>query len=625
VAELATPDGPAFTRYVQPERAGRGYLRTLVRGFLWLLATVLVIALGLAGGAYLYLDEEVVGAVQARDHDLRVAAKSLDIPAADQPAIALVVGYDKRLFGQFKDDVPRSDTLMLVRADPRTKTLSLLSLPRDLLVDIHCPHRLVYKAKINAAFSACGVSGTLETVRALTGIPINYLVTVNFRGFQKLVARVGGVWMDVDRRYFNNNTGYESYAAIDLQPGYQKLNGRDALSFVRYRHTDNDFYRLARQQQFVSAFRAAVTTTFKASDKNILKIVKTITDNVQVGVAGNREIKKKVLLQYALLAYQLPPGHVFQPKIDNLTDDGQYNVLASDSSIKQAVEEFMQPDVEAPEKATDVALGRKPKVARAPAPGDTSVVVLNGNGVAGAAANTSYLLSQRGYRTITPPGHADAPSYDYFHTVVYFDRRQRGAKAAARKLASLFAPADVKWIPKRIAGLSNGAMAVVVVGQTFDGQLPSVPVDTTPKKQPPAVVTNPDATTSLVREAQKKVHFPLLVPTVLESRSFPDRSVPYRVYKTAGRPAVRFVFTDGVLDYWGVEMTTWNDAPVLEGPNQTIRSGGRRFDLYYAGPHLHMVVLRQGGASYWVVNTLLNALSNETMLAIAKGLRPLGR
>ena len=54
------------------------------------------------------------------------------------------------------------------------------------------------------------------------------------------------------------------------------------------------------------------------------------------------------------------------------------------------------------------------------------------------------------------------------------------------------------------------------------------------------------------------------------------------------------------------------------------RLGGRDYDLYYSGSHLHMVVLRADGATYWVVNTLLDSLSNETMLAIAKGLKPLG-
>ena len=55
------------------------------------------------------------------------------------------------------------------------------------------------------------------------------------------------------------------------------------------------------------------------------------------------------------------------------------------------------------------------------------------------------------------------------------------------------------------------------------------------------------------------------------------------------------------------------------------RIGGRTYDLYYDGPKLHMVVLRAPKARYWVVNTLLDRLSNETMIAIAKGLRPLGK
>jgi hypothetical protein len=70
-------------------------------------------------------------------------------------------------------------------------------------------------------------------------------------------------------------------------------------------------------------------------------------------------------------------------------------------------------------------------------------------------------------------------------------------------------------------------------------------------------------------------------------------------------------------------MTDWEDAPVLSERNFVRSIAGRRYELHYIGPKLHMVVLRQGGASYWVVNTLLDELSNETMLAIAKGLKPL--
>jgi LCP family protein required for cell wall assembly len=606
------------TRYNQPPPPRRSVLGIVVRGFLWLVAAAAVVATGLAGGAYLYIDEDVVAALRPREKQVREAAKELDIPVADQPAIALVVGYDKRA-GIERDEVPRSDTVMLVRADPHTKTLSLLSFPRDLLVDIHCRARPVFQARINHAYSECGATGTLRTVRALTGVNVNYLVTVNFRGFQQLVARVGGVWVDVDRRYFNDNSGGEQYATIDLQPGYQKLHGSDSLDFVRYRHADSDLFRLARQQQFVHSFRDALTASFSAT--SIPKLVTTIAENVQIAAPGDKEIDKQTLWEYALLAYQL--RHVTQSKIEGLVDDEVFNIRASTESVRTAVDEFIRPDADAPEKATDAALGRKPPAAKAPLPRDTSVVVLNGNGIAGIAADTSYRLSRLGYLTVTPSVPANAPTSDYFHTSVFFDPKQRRAKAAARKLATLFAPADVGRIPPKIRPLQTNAMVVVVVGQTFNGELAPTSVDRTPTRQPPLVTTNPDLTRPLLREAQKRVRFPLLVPTKIERSSFLDSQVPIRTYKMAGQPAVRLVFTNGASEYWGVQMTSWRKPPILREWDSAVKLGGRRYELHYSGSHLHMVVLRANGATYWVVNTLLNDLSNDTMLAIAKGLRPL--
>ena len=100
-------------------------------------------------------------------------------------------------------------------------------------------------------------TGSLDTVKQLTGIPINYLITVNFHGFKEIVDKLGGIWLDVDRRYYhvNNGTAAENYANINIEPGYQLLTGGAALDFVRFRHTDDDFHRIARQQEFVRAFK----------------------------------------------------------------------------------------------------------------------------------------------------------------------------------------------------------------------------------------------------------------------------------------------------------------------------------------------------------------------------------
>ena len=106
-------------------------------------------------------------------------------------------------------------------------------------------------------------------MRHLTNIPINYLITVNFLGFiGRSSNKLGGVWIDVDRRYFNDNVGTRSetdYANIDLQPGYQQLTGKQALDFVRFRHTDSDLYRVARQQQFVKAPKQQVAKSLGLS------------------------------------------------------------------------------------------------------------------------------------------------------------------------------------------------------------------------------------------------------------------------------------------------------------------------------------------------------------------------
>ena len=87
-------------------------------------------------------------------------------------------------------------------------------------------------------------------MRETFGVAIDHFVEVDFRGFRQLVDDLGGLWLPVDQRYFNENVGTfaTNYANIDLQPGYQKLTGEQALAFARYRHDDSDLYRAARQQ-----------------------------------------------------------------------------------------------------------------------------------------------------------------------------------------------------------------------------------------------------------------------------------------------------------------------------------------------------------------------------------------
>src|SRR5207244_3379491 len=248
-----------MTRYRQPEPERRGPWAIVRIVALWTVLAALIVAGGAAGAAYLKQHEFFTSVAPKTPQD-RAAQKELDVPIPGQPTNALVIGTDKRR-GPEADVTGRSDTLMLVRADPATDSLSLLSFPRDLIVPVKCPGHPDSRDRINAAFSECGSQGSVDTVRALTGLPINYFVTVNFHGFLQLVDRLGGVWVDVDHRYFNNNTGPGGYSAINLWPGYQRLKGYDALAYVRYRHFDSDLFRVERQQLFLKALKSQITSS----------------------------------------------------------------------------------------------------------------------------------------------------------------------------------------------------------------------------------------------------------------------------------------------------------------------------------------------------------------------------
>jgi hypothetical protein len=209
---------------------------------------------------------------------------------------------------------------------------------------------------------------------------------------------------------------------------------------------------------------------------------------------------------------------------------------------------------------------------------------------------------------------------------VYFNAAQRGARAAAEKLAGLFGSVEVERVPGAIRRLSNGAMLTVVVGATFHETLAPAAIDQTPTRERPNVTSGASASRDLLRGVRARTGFPLMLPTVIERSSWIEDTTPIRLYTINSKhKAVRLVYQMGSNEYWGVQMTDWDDAPALADTNITRHIGGRTYDLYYNGPKLHMAVLRMPKARYWVVNTLRDRLSNETMLAIAKGLRPLGK
>src|SRR5262249_40860691 len=162
--------------------------------------------------------------------------------------------------------------------------------------------------------------------------------------------------------------------------GYQKLDGRKALDYVRFRHTDSDLYRVARQQQFVKALKGQIQQSF--APITLPKIVNAITHNVEVAQGGGADVSSGTVLSYALFAYGLAKGRVFQTRIEGL--EGVSELTTNSENITRAIQQFSHPDVESSEKATAVALGEKLKE-HTPPPSSTTVTVLNGNGISGSA------------------------------------------------------------------------------------------------------------------------------------------------------------------------------------------------------------------------------------------------
>ena len=241
------------------------------------------------------------------------------------PQTILIIGSDKRN-NQISGQYGLSDTTMLLRLDPDRGAIALLSLPRDLKVDIPG----VGTDKLNAAYSFGGPKLTLRTVKQLTGLQVNHLVNVDFTGFARAVNAIGCVFVDVDRRYYiapNSGT-----SEINLQPGYQALCGFDALSFARYRHTDNDIVRAARQQTFLREARAKVPPSRLIEDRK--KLVKIFTTYTSSDIGSAEEMLQVLRLFFDLRGAPIKEIHF------NGTLGPSY-VTATPDEIHTAVNQFL--------------------------------------------------------------------------------------------------------------------------------------------------------------------------------------------------------------------------------------------------------------------------------------------
>lgn len=439
---------------------------------------------------------------------------------------------------------------------------------------------------------------------------------------------------------------------IDIEPGYQLLDGRDALAFARYRHGDSDFHRIARQQLVLAGLKKQVGESSKLN--KVQSLFRVLEENTSiVGGAGNN-VPAKVIYDYMRLATSLSSDDVYQVEFKGSSDMvGEASVVVfNEDDLKASVNAFLSPSKSAREETADQLVGKAAPTAEAPggepqpaeeteaaepaapAPSTVSVKVLNGSGIGGAAGAMAGELASAGYQV--DPSQSNADNANYASTKVLYG--SEAAKPAAEALA------------KRIKGASTGAkdasnafstQLLVIVGRTGTqlegGTAGPVGVEDgptggdtaegnkVPEKGAAKVLTDAELAKDEFLEVSSR-RFPILYPTVHEETSSYEGAYGYQFARGSSKQvydAYRLVGKTASGDYWGLQGTSWANPPILEGATREVTRKGRTYKLYFNGTKLHMVAWRQGTGTYWVANSVLDKLSNETMLAIADGVRPL--
>ncbi|AOQ23095.1 Transcriptional regulator LytR [Moorella thermoacetica] len=233
--------------------------------------------------------------VQAPQRQSSQDGSNAAVATPGKPETILLIGVDQRV----PDEPSRSDTIMLAVLDPQKPGVDLLSIPRDTRVKIP-GHGY---DKINAAHAYGGPRLLMDTINDFLGSHVDKYVEVNFQGFQKIIDILGGVDIDVDKRM------YYPEENIDLKPGFQHLNGYDALAYVRYRYDpEGDITRVGRQQKFM---KALIDQTFKLSTipkipQLVSEISKDVKTNLSVKEMLSLALSMKGLNGSAVNTYTIP-------------------------------------------------------------------------------------------------------------------------------------------------------------------------------------------------------------------------------------------------------------------------------------------------------------------------------
>lgn len=318
-------------------------LRILLAGLIVVLAGAVTVTAGIRNEA-----ASIVEIIKDKSQVDEATQNALDDVESGKAQTILLVGDDYRA-SEGDAGGQRSDTMILLRLDPDAKATTMLSLPRDLQVTSGGS-----TSKLNSAYATGGPKGLIDTLKGLLSTPeeefrINHFVSIRFTAFSQAVNTFGCFYVDIDRKYFNDNNppagGGGRYAAIDIPAGYQRVCGEKSLEYVRFRHLDSDLVREARQTHFLAEARGQIADSTILGKRN--ELLEAISDYIKTDIRT-----EKGLLGVVKLAVNVVDQPTKRVTVD-VTDAADGNVATTPDALAKAAKDFLHPTVPKTQSASE--------------------------------------------------------------------------------------------------------------------------------------------------------------------------------------------------------------------------------------------------------------------------------
>lgn len=398
------------------------------------LLVVAVLALGGVGAAWAYYSS-IEGSLHKNvDDDLMNSLAVSDSPS--DPFYMLLIGSDKSEdrddSGEFGDTY-RTDSMILVRVDPKEKKVAMISIPRDTKVNIP---GYGYQ-KINAAYAFGGAAGAVDAVSNLAGVKINHYAEVDFDGFRAVVDALGGIDVDVPMEINDPEAGGH------VDAGLHTLSGEEALILARSRHTYDDYgsgdnMRAANQRLILSAIvKKVMSSDIGTLTSTVSTLANYVTTDFSVAsIVGLAQNLQGIDTDNSVYTASVPTTSSYE-------DDIWWEVVdeAAWKTMMKRVDQGLSPTEETViDQVTGVVLstagdgGSESSSSHSSKSNSSSsslkgvqVSVKNGSGISGCASEAAAKLTPLG--AVAETGNAD--DYNYTTTLVIYDQSSQASTAQA--------------------------------------------------------------------------------------------------------------------------------------------------------------------------------------------------